>query len=289
MISYMTNSLEVLFLLVNKNSNFITFSPKEITFDEIRKLCIPKDLEKIADSITKVNRKYYYYKKVDFYQLINELIGSYFSKQIKLDAVDYQIGIYNGEIYALSEIFFNPNYEYHDCQNHFGTIANHKLTESESLISRIYLKEDTMLELIDNPIMLLNILKLTFIDLKMGQIDRNNLGNIMIKTSKSNGVVNLAPVIDFESSYVDNPPYPEFYFYDNPFIVLRKNRLSISSLIGKHPQILDTVNILSTLKIRDTLYQIQDEKRIILSEKEVRYYEEKDNDYSRILQKIVKY
>lgn len=276
-------------MLVNSSSNFITFSPKELTCDEVQKLYIPRDLEEIVNSITEINGKYYYYKKVDFYQLINELLGSYFSKQISLEAVDYQIGIYNGEIYALSQIFYNQNYEYHDCQDYFGTIANHKLTESESLISRIYLKEETMLEMINNPIMLLNILKLTFLDIKMGQIDRNNLGNIMIKIAKSNGSVDLAPVIDFESSYDSSPPYPEFYFYDNPFIVLRKNKLSLSSLIRKYPQILDTVNILATLKTRDALNQIQNEKRIILSEKETKYYEEKDNDYSRILQKITKH
>lgn len=276
-------------MLVNNNSNFIAFSPKELTFDEIQKLYIPKDLEKIVDSITEVSGKYYYYKKVDYYQLINELIGSYFSKQISLEAVDYQVGIYNGEIYALSQIFYNQNYEYHNCQDYFGTIANHKLTESTSLISRIYLKEDIMLDLINNPIMLLNILKLTFLDIKMGQIDRNNLGNIMIKITKSNGLIDLAPIIDFESSYDSSPPYPEFYFYDNPFIVLRKNKLSLCSLIRKYPQILDTVNILSILKIRKALDQIQNEKRIILSEKEARYYEEKDNNYSRVLQRIVKH
>lgn len=275
-------------MLVNNSSNFIAFRPKELTFDEIQKLYIPRDLVKIVDSITEVNGKYYYYKKVNFYQLINELIGSYLSKQINLEAVDYQIGIYRGETYALSPIFYNQKYEYHNCQDYFGTIANHKLIESESLISRIYLKEDAMLNQINNPIMLLNILKLTFLDIKMGQIDRNNLGNIMIKIAKSNGFIDLAPIIDFESSYDSSPPYPEFYFYDNLFIVLRKNKLSLGSLIRKHPQTLDTVNILSTLKIRGALEQIQKEKRIILSEKEARYYEEKDNDYSKVLQKLVK-
>ncbi len=275
-----------MFLLINNNSNFITFTPHKLTSNEIQRLYIPRGLEKIVESITEVDGKYYYYKKVDFNQLINEFIGSYFSKQISLDAVDYQLGICNGEIYALSPIFYNQDYEYHDCQDYFGKIANHKLTESESPISRIYLKEDSILELINNTTMLLNILKLTFLDIKMGQIDRNNLGNIMIKKAKLNGLVDLAPVIDFESSYDDSPPYPEFYFYDNPFIVLRKNRLSLSSLIKKHPQILDTVNVLATLKIRDALTQIQREKRIILSGEELRYYEEKDKNYSKVLQKI---
>ena len=136
--------------------------------------------------------------------------------------------------------------------------------------------------------MLLNILKLTFLDIKMGQIDRNNLGNIMVKKSKFNGLVDLAPMFDFECSYDDSPPYPEFYFYDNPFVVLRKNQLSLSSLCKRHSQILETLHILATLKIEDVLNRIQEEKRIVLSAEEKKYYEEKDKEYSKVLQKIIK-
>lgn len=275
-------------MLINNNSRFITFNPQKLNPNETQKLYIPKGLEEIVNSIVKNDGKYYYYKEVDFNQLINELVGSYFSRLIHLDAVDYQIGICNGKLYALSQIFYSPDYEYHNCQDFFGTIANHKLAESESLIPRIYLVEDKLLKMINNSTMLLNILKLTFLDIKMGQIDRNNLENIIVKKSKSNGLVDLAPMFDFECSYDDSPPYPEFYFYDNPFVVLRKNRLSISSLCKRYPQILETLHILATLKIGDVLDQIQEEKRIVLSKEESEYYEEKDKEYSRVLQKIIK-
>lgn len=275
-------------MLINNNSCFIPFIPQKLSPNETQKLYIPNGLEEIVSSIVKIDGKYYYYKEVNFNQLINELIGSYMSRLINLDAVDYQIGIYNGISYALSQIFYNPNYEYHNCQDFFGTIANHKLVESESLISKIYLVEDKLLERINNPTMLLNILKLTFLDIKMGQIDRNNLGNIMVKKSKFNGLVDLAPMFDFECSYDDSPPYPEFYFYDNPFVVLRKNQLSLSSLCKRHSQILETLHILATLKIEDVLNRIQEEKRIVLSAEEKKYYEEKDKEYSKVLQKIIK-
>lgn len=121
----------------------------------------------------------------------------------------------------------------------------------------------------------------------MGQIDRNNLGNIMVKKEKSSGLFDLSPIIDFGSSYITNPPYPEFYFYDNPFIIIRKNKLSIAPLIKRYPQILKTINVLTTKKIEYVLNQIEKEKRIMLSDEELNYYEKKDIEYSKVLQKFI--
>lgn len=274
-------------MLIYDSSDFITFTPRILTESDISKLYIPNGQEEIIDSICEVNGKYYYYKGVDFDQLINELIGSLLSKMVGLDAVDYKIGVCNNELYALSEIFYKPGFQYYDCEKFFGKIADHKLTESDINAAKDFFLEDSMFNLITNPKMLLNLLKLTIIDIKMGQIDRNNLGNIIVKEDKTNGLIDLAPIIDFECSYDSSPPFPEFSFYDNPFIVILKSEQSIATLVRKYPQIMETVRLLANLKMEEILLQIQSEKKIKLSMRERKYYEGKDRDYSKVLQKVI--
>lgn len=273
-------------MFISKSTDLKFFQPKKLTTTEIEDLYIPCYLEKFINSITEIDGRYYFYKEVDHMLLINELIGSYLSKLISLEAVDYQIGIYEKKLYVLSQIFYDSNHLYNNCYDFFGTIANRQLTEFESLISRIYLRQDKMLDLIDNPSMILNILKLSLIDIKMGQIDRHNQ-NLMLKIDKVTGLVDLAPIFDFGFSYSDNPLYPDFLFYDNPFIILRKNKISLNSLCKKYPDIINSIYLLGNLEIRSVLDQIQREKNIILTENEKVYYEDKDRKYTKVLKRII--
>ncbi len=274
-------------IINNYNSNkIINFIPNKLPKNELNNINIPSfviNLNKLnfLDYIIKIDDNYYYYKAINQSEMINELIGSYLSKEIGLEAVDYKIGIYNNELYALSELFYEQDYMYDNCFSYYNTYSDNELSLFERIISKIYLNNHKVLDKISNKNMLDNILKLISIDLKMGQLDRHNM-NLTLKISKENSELNLAPVYDFSKSYEN-----QFYFYNNPFIILRLNKFSLSSFYSKYPHIEKYINILKNIKIDDILSQIELDNDITISDSKRISYIEKDKFYNKILKKIL--
>lgn len=268
-------------MIINDDSKVKFFTTDKLSEEEIKKLNIPSGYEYVSNSITKIDNIFYYYKKVSCRQMINELIGSYLSKMINLGAVDYQIGMNNGDIYALSEIFYESNYFYTNCFDYFGATSDLLLDSLQTTFSFIYVNEVELLEVVRNHPAYLSLLKLIAVDLKMGQYDRHNL-NIMLKINSDN-MVYLTHVYDFERSYYDDKI---FMVYDNPFVTIRKNGYSLKKFIEKFPEFKEYIELFSNVWMDDMLDEIEVANGIKVSDKERCYYRKKDHIYNKVLRKI---
>lgn len=275
---------------IHKDSNIIEFSTKRLTKDELSKLYIPQNVPGyITNHFTEIDGKYYYYKNVGYDELISELIGSYLCKAIGLDAVDYQIGCYKSLIYALSEVFYEKDYTYSTCKDFFGKSQN-GLSNIPSIILPFY-KKTAMIKLIDNPRMLTNLLKLTALDIRSGQVDRH-INNVILKTSQIDGTTDFGKIYDFSYSFLDKEIYQDFFepqrFYaDNPLLILRRNSLTISSFCRQYPEIVTYFKTLYDISIEDVLLQIETDKNITLSKERIARFKSSDEYLKRVLQKIV--
>jgi len=270
-------------MIINNNSKILHFEPQKINSKEIY---IPSNHLSMLPAITKIDDKYYYIKSVKPKGLINELIGSNLSKKIELNSVDYKIGICDNSLYALSEVFFEPNYSYSYCYDKYNTTAIEMYLKKRVIYERYYLSYLKMLKNINNKEMLLQILKLILIDLKMGQTDRND-HNIMLKTDNETNETTLASIYDFEESYEERPSLNEKYYYDNSFIILRKNFLSLFMFLQHFPFIKEYLKTLCDISILQVLDEIEKEFQIEFHTEEKKYYEEKDKEYTSILKRII--
>lgn len=275
-------------MLINDSSKVIyfDFDGPRIDNDEFREFLktIPDSFrEDIKYFLLKIDGKFFYYKHVSDMEMINELIGTYYCKLVGLDVVDYKIGIRNGEYYALSQIFYQKGFSYTGAFNYYLTSPNQELTTTQSTFSKFYLNQTTVLERVKNPKMISNILKLTSVDLKMGQRDRHDRN---LRLRKKNGVLDLEKIFDFGESYKKRYNKDDKLFYDNPFLILRKNTISLMSFAHKYPEISNSAAILCDAPIYDVLKEIEKENNINFEDNIISYYSKKDTEFTNILRKL---
>lgn len=268
------------------NSKILYFSDKKLNEEEHHHLYIPDRYQYLTSQITKYQGEYYYYKLVNIHEMANELIGSALAKRIDLDTVDYKIGktrINSPYLYALSKVFFEKDFTYTDCYDVYGEISEYQSTDSTSFLSYFYLNDTKLLEREENYNTILDVLKLTALDLKMGQFDRHE-ENLFLKID-SVGQIALAPIFDYGCSYSD-----KFYskIYNNPFLMLRKNKLSLFLFARKFSEIREYASLLESIPIHDVLSEIENEHMIEFSDKKRSYYQKRDKQNNKILQKIIR-
>lgn len=264
------------------NNSILSFTHERLSPALIDYLCIPEGYEHLINKVTLIDGKYYLYKRIGHFFMINELIGSYLARYINLRAVDYQIGESNLGLHALSELFYKPDYYYTTCYDHYRRTALKDYYFIQKFFLMFYHADTSILDRIKSDKMLFSVLKLIALDLKMGQIDRHN-NNVMLEINKSNNEVDLAPIYDFSLSYCDTSRLP--YFYDSPFIGLRRNKASLDALVRKYPEVLKYIELLINIPIEYVLKEISREKGLIISDKELEYYLRKDEGYTRLLSK----
>ena len=246
---------------------------------------VPKGISNIgtvSSGIYKVDGTNYYAKEVEEEEAINELIGSILARELNLDSADYKIGIDdNNNVYAVSKLFYDDKYDYyHPVQ--FKERAFDIFSLDLERAKRYYCKENIYSL---NPKMKEAILKLCALDIKMCQMDRHS-HNIMIKAKKSNGEISFAPCYDYAFSYDIYMAEPERLFYDNPYLLVRKNKSSLKSLLKKYPAFYDYIKAMAIIDMEDIIEVIEKENDISLSEIQKAYYIDRDNEYSSLLKKI---
>lgn len=268
-------------MIFNNKSDIKRDYERNVNLDDVY---IPDNYEEVKDFTVKMNEKYYYYKYVSQYEMINELIGSYLSKVLDLRAVDYEIGNIDGDLVALSELFFKRGYSYTNSLDYF--FRRDRIIDDGNAFSYLfrffYFVETKFFSSIPEN-MKDDILKLTAIDLKMGQFDRHNQ-NITLQVSKDD--VSLAEVYDFGGSYQYDGYFRGLLYYDNPFILVRKNGISLSSLCRRFPMLYEYIDILKNTSIIDILCEIEQDKNIKFTETEYGYYYQKDCSYNKLLRKV---
>ena len=231
---------------------------------------ISSDDYHIIKGICSVDGKINYVKSASEERLIPELVGSLLCKELGLDAVDYKIATdMHGRLYAMSQIFYEDNCFYtHPSEIILTFLKPFKL----SFVDHLDMLNDEMKK---------SILKLSCVDIKMCQVDRTSR-NIMIKKNIETSEVSFAPIYDFGLSYVNfNPSY-----YTNPYLIVRKNVLSLKSLARKYPEFYGYAKKISSIDMADILGRIEKDHDVKFSDSEIKNYVSKDKEYSKPLKRL---
>lgn len=290
-------------MILNDSSKVIDFTPQQLPEDELDSLCIPNRFKRIRPYIVKIDGKYYFYKNVNEEAMINELIGSYLSKIIGLDAVDYIIGLCDGKLVAVSEVFYRNGYRYEIPREYYGYYPDNIVTKLkwyvfdtlprfldtpgeriQRFFPDMYFQEASLLKKVDNPCVLESVMKMTALDLKMGQSDRAYHSNMLLRVSDD--TVEVEKIYDFERSYSRNFYYPHFKYYENPFLTVRKNALSIIGLTRKYRQLSSCAAILSDIPVYDVIREIEKDNNIEIRDELIPSYLTFDKEANKLLRKI---
>lgn len=256
---------------VNKNSVILMSDTKKLSYILNPNLYIPRKEAWIKKNVVIYENEYFHVKKTTPQELINELLGSYLSQKLNLDAVDYRVAMDEGyNLYALSRVFYEKNYRYFKVYE-FGYntyyMYDSKIKKNDILsdIERIYSKK-----------LLNELLKLIALDLKMMQPDRN-ASNIIFKEKEQN--YQLSKVYDFGEAYTK-----KFNHYFNPFLILFLGKNLLKQFIKDYPNIGEYITILNNIKIIEALEEISVRFNITFSKSEYEFYMKKDEEITKKLQ-----
>lgn len=266
---------------LNDSSNVIQFRFQNI-IEELEGY-IGEDFQPEIRDYVKINGEYYYAKMVTTREMLNELIGSYYSRLVGLDAVDYKIGILDGKLYALSKMFFKKNIEYVYTAEYFSPSLFFSTTNKEIIKRKEYFLESGNLKRLNNEDAVKSILQMSAVDIKMKQADRHSF-NIILRVI--NGVVHIEKVFDFGWAYDIYPDDNSDVYYRNPFIIVKRDCVSMSMLAERHPEFERCAAILREAPIGDVIRDIERINNIKVSDEDFKYYEEKDKEYTKILRKV---
>ena len=270
-------------MIINKSSNIIEFDTRNVTKEEINNLSIPPYLKNnVIHGVVKIDGEYYYAKYIDDVKMINELIGTFLSTYIGLDTVDYKIGKSKNCMYALSKIFFLSDYEYYNVPTIYRLNPHNLIGSKDKLLHKLYLCKTDVIDKIKDKDLVDDVLKLITLDLKMGQRDRH-VNNVLLK--KKDDKVSLAPIYDYGYSYMSDSRIGSDLYYDNPFIILRKNLLSVKGLLIKYPNIKKHIDKICDIDIEEMLLELEFLNGISFTKEEVDNIKNIDQENMKILKK----
>ena len=270
---------------LNDSSEIIQFDATPVSIAEQVYMGFPKKMRDYANNVVMIDGKYYYAKKCSTPTLINELLGSYFSKLVGLDSVDYMIGKSNTQLsylHALSEIFYKEDYNYTTVEDVVAGLRPDDTKAFTRGLGSIYVCDTSVLSLFNSPQLIDGALKMTAVDLKMGQVDRYNY-NVVIR---DDGIEKqLEKVFDFGWSYAVGVDDKKSCYY-NPFLVVKRNTISIWGLSRRYPQLKESAAVLSTTPLYDVLKEIEKRFNIKIEDRDIPRYLEMDKEYSKVLGKV---
>lgn len=268
-----------------ERSKAISFRENPPSEEELKSLYIPPRYKNISEQITKIEGTFYYFKETLEFSLINELIGSYLSKKIDLDTVDYEIGQKesDGTLFALSKIFYEEGYQYQSAseflkRHHYRNCF--LLPETRFLTKLPVYYNMRTLKLYRGTRFYTSNLKLIAVDLKMAQYDRHSR-NLQIKID-SKGTIDLAPLYDYGGSYLAFLTKD----YVNPFVYIKKDKDTLEWLFTFYPELWEYVQFLQGISITDVLDSIAQEKGIEFTNVEYSSYRELQQANDEVMSKV---
>ena len=269
---------------ITDSSEIIIFDNTPISSAEQILFNVPHTMKYATRNIVKINDKYYYAKACSYTTLINELIGSYYSTLIGLDSVDYLIGKSTTSVsplYALSEIFWKDEYTYTTVEQCYGMRPDDSKVYSRGL-DRFYINETSILDIVSSPSLVDSALKMTAVDLKMDQTDRFNY-NVVLR--RDNDLLEMEKLYDYGSSYNEGS-YNSYNCYINPFLLVKRNFISLCGLAHRYPQICESAAILSNAPLYDVLKDIEKRFNIHIEETDIPNHLDIDKKNSKILRMV---
>lgn len=271
---------------LNESSNIVYFDDTPLSRAELLSLHFPFKMRDYLTNVVRIDDKYFYAKACSTTEIINELIGTYLSKLVGLDVVDYRIGktnVKSDTYYALSEIFYRDGFDYTTVEDCYMGMRPDDSQIYNKGISGVCVCDTTVLDIISEDDLIQNVLKLTAVDLKMGQTDRYNY-NVVLRNNGTN--YELEKIFDFSSSYgVDTNTYSSSCYY-NPFLVVKKNTISLLMLAYRYKLIKQSITILGNTPLYDVIKDIEELFNITIEDKDIMNHIEMDNNICKILRKI---
>ena len=259
-VNLITNYTKIIELQDNIYSNYVLS----------KKIGIKRDVFESWNSWYSYNNQWYFFKNFtcDKYEslefkLINELIGEELSKYLNIDVIHYEIAKL-GNIYGLASLsFFKQKNKYYFSKD-INIYPNHVNMKNIRLLKYECKNDSNYIELINE------IYKLTALDIYMNQTDRN-YSNYQFR--RENGYLHLAPLYDFEESFVE----PFKYYYDSDLLGISFEN------INNYPRLKQYIDMLLDIDINKILLNIEKERGIVISKKYKDYYFEYIKDRKCLL------
>lgn len=271
-------------MLLNDSSEIIRFDSKPISRAEQVLFNVPHSMKYSTDNIINIDGKYYYAKRCTTTSLIKELIGSYYAHLIGADSVDYLIGKSNDEnrgFYALSEVFWKDGYYYSTPFQTTGMKPDDSIIYRKGL-NTLYICETSVLDFFNSPELASGVMKMTALDIKTGQIDRFDYNVVL----RSDGFIEMEKLYDFGNSYIEDAGYAIYNCYYNPFLIVKRNTVSLWGLAHRYPQICESAAILSGVPLYDALKDIEKRFNISIEDRDIPGFIELDKQYTKYLRKL---
>ena len=268
-------------MILNDSSSVIPFKYGNNSSD--LKEILAEDFYPDIRDIVVIDGEYYHAKMVTNKEMLNELIGSYYSKLIGLDAVDYKIGILDGQIYALSKMFFKKELSYVYVTDYFCPSLTFSTIKRETIEKRDYFLECGNLQRLNNESAIKSILLMSAVDIKMHQADRHSY-NIILRIV--DGVVYIEKVFDFGWAYEVYKDKDTDVFYKNTFLIVKQDVISLGMLADRYPEFRRCSAILSDAPVYDVLREIERINNIKVTDQEFEYYVDRDEEYTKLLKKV---
>lgn len=271
-------------MLLNDSSEVIQFDNVTIPKTEQLRFNVPRSMRYSTNNIVKIDGKYYYAKRCSASSLIKELIGSYYAQMVGADCVDYLIGKSNTSLsylYVLSEVFWKDGYYYSTPLQTTGMRPDDSVIYKKGL-SSLYVCETSVLDFLNSPLLADSAMKLTAVDIKTGQVDRFDY-NVVLRRDDS---LEMEKIYDFGNSYIEDTGYALHNCYYNPFLIVKRNTISLWGLTHKYPQFRESAATLCEIPLYDALKDIEKRFNISIEDKDIPGCIELDKQYSKYLRKI---
>ncbi len=211
-----------------------------------------------------INNKWFFLKDKhnlsdinDSLEFFNELLGQEISNYFDLETATYMIvKKYKNKHFKyclLSENCFDNNYDYFAFEDLNIPTENKKLADSLNIIKQLCQNNAD-----NNYLLLQDIIKMSIRDLYSNTIDRHNL-NFFFK--KSNGILRLAPLFDYEHSFMEPAT-----LYENPLVKIDISDNETCETIKNDDTFQESINKLMNINISKLLNLAQEKNGILLSE-----------------------
>lgn len=249
-----------------------------------RKLKIDAEIIKVWNNWFYINNNWYYYKNFFHYEkaienFINELIGEFLSSYLKLNTVKYNIGCTVNsenqiEYGLLSENFRDKKRKYIIPTDLYLDSDCMTLNNLENL--KKYFKSEHTYNMF-----LLQLLKMTAIDIYMNQKDRKK-NNILFEKQKDG--FSLAPLYDYEKSFITTESSINNLQYSCCIFGVD---ISNSKELNKYPKLKEFLELIINLDIEEILDYICNKYNIKIPETERKKYENNSNKRKKLIKKCL--
>ena len=150
-------------------------------------------------------------------------------------------------------------------------------------LSKYYVVETDVLDFFNSPQLTDSVLKMSAVDLKTGQIVRKNY-NVIIRRGLD--VIELEKVYDFGLSYQGIDSFRKDNYYYNPFLIVRRNTISLWGLVHKFPQLSKSFSILRDMDVYDIIKGIEKRFNVKIEDSTMNDYIVQDTEFTKLLRKI---